>query len=84
MARCAAMTSVITSGSGLSSRIEPASTNGVPVVTRACMRPDVSTPCSTASARPPQRRTVLMARRWCSWPPGTGIPVFMSMPSEVP
>ena len=84
IAFCACITSVITSGIGPSSRMLPASTNGVPVVTSVCMRPPVSTPWSTAALMPPQRRMVLMARRWCSWPPATGVPRLRSMPSEVP
>ena len=52
---CASMTSVITSGMGPSSRMEPASTKGVPVFTSVYMRPLVSTPCSTAASMPPQR-----------------------------
>jgi hypothetical protein len=54
---------VITSGIGPSSRMLPASTNGVLVLTSVYMRPPVSTPWSTAALMEPHRRMVLMARR---------------------
>ena len=36
--------------------------------------PDVSTPCSTASRRPPARQIVLIARMWWRWPPSIALP----------
>src|SRR5437588_738433 len=71
IASCAARVSVRTSGSGPSSRIEPASTNGTPCVTNACMIPAVTIPCCTAALMPPTRRIALMARMWRAWPPST-------------
>src|SRR5690606_14205969 len=61
IASCAAAASVITPGSGPSSRIEPARTNGVPVVTSACMMPPCTSPDLTAVSIEPTRRTALMA-----------------------
>ena len=78
------MTSVMTSGSGPSSRIEPASTNGVPDFTSVYISPLVTTPCSTAAAIEPQPRTTLIARRWCSCPPSLGTPSSSPTPSDVP
>src|SRR6266545_2560363 len=78
------MTSVTVSGSGPSSRTDPPSTTSTPCSTQACMIPDVSTPCSTALAIEPQRRMVLRARMWCSWPCSTPMPSSRFTPSEVP
>src|SRR2546427_117442 len=55
IASCAASVSVRTSGSGPSSRIEPARTNGTPCITSACMIPAVTIPCCTAALMPPTR-----------------------------
>src|SRR5918911_892782 len=50
IASCAARLSVMTSGSGPSSRIEPVSTNGTRCTTQACMMPSPTIPSSTARA----------------------------------
>ena len=55
IASCAASASVITSGSGPSSRIEPVSTNGILCFTHSYMIPSVMIPCSTALAIDPAR-----------------------------
>ncbi len=54
--------SVMTSGSGPSSRIEPVSTNGTSFTTQACMIPSLMMPRRTASAIEPAARTMLIAR----------------------
>ena len=54
--------SIMVSGSGPSSRIEPARMYWTPCAWQACITPDVSTPRATALAMPPARRTVLIAR----------------------
>src|SRR2546430_2318615 len=74
IASWAASVSVRTSGSGPSSRIEPARTNGTPCVTSACIIPPVTIPCFTAALMPPTRRIALMARMWRAWPPSTPSP----------
>ena len=60
---CALIKSISVSGSGPSSRMEPASENGTPARTHSKKTPRVSTPCSTACLMPPQRRIVLIAAR---------------------
>ena len=84
IARWPSITSVTTSGSGPSSRTDPTRTKSLPSVTSACITPEVMTPCSTAAAIDPARRTRLMARMWCSWPCSTPWPRDRSTPSEVP
>ena len=78
------MASVMTSGSGPSSRIEPARTNGVPVLTSVYISPLVMSPASTAAAIEPCPRTTLIALRWCWWPPAAGVPSDSETPSDVP
>src|SRR5881397_2468765 len=74
MASCAASVSDSTSGSGPSSRIEPASTKGTRCVTSACMMPAVTSPWRTAAAIPPAPRIWLIARMCSACPPSTPSP----------
>ena len=83
IASCAANVSGITSGSGPSSRIEPASTYGTPRVTSACMIPLFAMPPRTAASIDPARRTALIARICSAWPPSTPSPE-LDIPSVVP
>jgi hypothetical protein len=56
----------MTSGSGPSSRIEPARTTSTPCLTHARMMPLFRMRFSTARRIPPAARIVLIARRWFS------------------
>ena len=73
----------ITPGSGPSSRMEPASTQGTLCFTSVCMIPLLMRPVSTAASIDPDARTWLMARMCRPWPPVVGWPVEV-MPSVVP
>ena len=83
MAFCPSSASVITSGSGPSSRIEPVRTNGMLFVTSACMMPSVIVPLATAAAIEPALRTRLIARMCAPCPPEVFSPCPV-MPSVVP
>ena len=71
IASCAATASVITSGSGPSSRIEPREhERHVRASTQACMMPSRDRcPARTAAAIDPAARTLLIARMCSPWPP---------------
>src|SRR5439155_9924697 len=84
MASAAATTSVITSGSGPSSRNEPPSTNGTRRLTHSYITPPRTKPSSTAAAIEPRRLTSLITRRWLACPPSVGTPSRIETPSDVP
>ena len=84
MVSTAATASVITSGSGPSSRMDPASTKGTSRWMHSYITPLVRRPRSTPLRMEPQRRTSLMVRRWLEWPPSVVRPSRRWTPSEVP
>ena len=84
MRSAAATTSVMVSGSGPSSRIDPPSTKGTPACTHSNITPPFTKPASTAAAIDPCRRTSLITRRWLLWPPSVGAPSATETPSDVP
>src|SRR5207302_692595 len=55
-----------------------------PARTQACMMRSVRRPWSTAARMLPARRTRLIGRRWCSWPPSWGMPSRNDTPNDVP
>src|SRR4051812_27181819 len=83
MASCASRASVMTSGNGPSSRMEPVRTKGMFFVTHAYMIPLVTVPFATAAAIEPAARTLLMARMCAPCPPCMFSPCPV-MPSVVP
>ena len=81
---CDSTVSVITSGNGPSSRIEPANTNGTSFLMHSYIIPLFNVPSSTASLIEPERLILFIALIWWVWPWATTSPVFTFTPREVP
>ena len=82
--RCASTTSVTTSGSGPSSRMDPARTNGTLFATHSYMMPLARRPDETIRLIDPALNTSFTASMWLRCPCGAGAPSLTLMPSDVP